>query len=76
MTALLLWLKGIPWQVWAGVAAVALLLGYGQMQYNEGWRDAEAKQAQVQQKAKAAADKEVDRLRNGDRSRVMQFDRD
>lgn len=76
MTAVWLLLKGIPWQIWAGVAAIVILLGYGQVQYNEGWKDAGAKHETEQQRAKDAAGKEVDRLRGGDRSRVMQFDRD
>lgn len=76
MTALWVFLRGVPWQVWAGAAVIALLLAWGQVRYNDGWRDAEAKQIERQQRAKAGADKEVDRLRGGDRSRVREFDRD
>ena len=69
-------MRGLPWQLYAGVAAVVILLVWGQVRYNEGWADAVAKQEQKQRDAKDAAGKEVDRLRGGDRSRVLQFDRD
>ena len=69
-------MRGLPWQLYAGVAAIVIILAWGQVRYNEGWADAVAKQEQKQRDAKAGADKEVDRLRDGDRSRVLQFDRD
>lgn len=74
--AVALFLRGLPWQLYAGAAAVVILLAWGQVRYNEGWADAVAKQEQKQRAAKADADKEVGRLRDGDRSRVLQFDRD
>lgn len=66
----------IPWQVWAGVAAVVSLLGFGQMRYNDGWNDAMAKVEKGQRDAAGRAQREADRVGSGDRSRVMQFDRD
>lgn len=76
MSAVWLFLRGVPWQVWAGAAAIVIMLVYGQMRYNEGWHDAVAKVAERQQRAKAGADRELDRLRGGDASRVRPFDRD
>ena len=69
-------MRGLPWQLYAGAAAIVIILAWGQVRYNEGWADAVAKQEQKQRDAKDAAGKEVDRLRGGDRSRVLQFDRD
>jgi len=76
VTALTLFLKGVPWQVWAALVVVVTLLAFGQYRYNEGWADAVTEQRKQQAAAKDAAGKEVDRLRDGDRSRVLQFDRD
>lgn len=76
IAAIVVFLRGLPWQLYAAGAAIVILLAFGQYRYNEGWRDAVAEQQKQQRAAKAAADKEVDRLRGGDRSRVMQFDRD
>ena len=76
MSAVLLLLRRVPWQVWIALLAAVMIWWYGHYRYNEGWRDAVAEQQRMQQKAKAGADKETDRLRSGDRSRVMQFDRD
>lgn len=70
------WLGLIPWQVYAGVGALALLLLWGQGQYNRGWNAAIAAVEQKQRSAADAAGKEVDKLRSGDRSGVLQFDRD
>lgn len=66
----------VPWQVWAGVAGVIALLWFGQMRYDEGWKDAMATTAQRQREAAGKADEAVDRLKSGDRSGVVQFDRD
>ena len=76
LSAVALFLRGLPWQLYVGAAAIVILLAWGQVRYNEGWADAVAKQEQKQRDAKDAAGKEVDRLRGGDRSRVLQFDRD
>ena len=76
MSAVWLFLRGVPWQVWGGAAAIVIMLVYGQMRYNKGWNDAVAKVAERQQRAKADADRELDRLRGGDASRVRPFDRD
>lgn len=76
MIAVAAFLRGLPWQLYAGVVVIIVLLAFGQYRYNEGWRDAVADQQKQQQKAKTGADKEADRVRSGDRSRVMQFDRD
>lgn len=74
--AIVAFLRGLPWQLYAAVTVIVILLAFGQYRYNEGWHDAVADQQKQQQRAKDGADKEVDRLRGGDRSRVMQFDRD
>jgi hypothetical protein len=66
----------IPWQVWAGAAALAAMLLLGRHIYNEGWSDAVAKAEQKQRAAADAAQKQVDRVKSGDRSGVVQFDRD
>ncbi len=74
--ALLAAVRNLPWQAWA-VAGALLAAGlYGCHEYERGRSEAVAKIEQKQREASDAAQKEVDRLRNGDRSRVMQFDRD
>lgn len=68
--------RGIPWQAWA-VASLLLAVGlYGCDQYRQGEQDAAVNIERKQQEAADAARKEADRVLRGDRSRVMQFDRD
>lgn len=66
----------IPWQVWAGAAGLVATLLLGRHVYNEGWSDAMAKVEQGQRDAVGRAQKEADRVKSGDRSGVVQFDRD
>lgn len=68
--------RAIPWQAWvvAGLFAAAGI--YGCQQYDRGRDDASIETERKQQEAADGARKEVDRVLRGDRSRVMQFDRD
>ncbi len=73
---LLAWLRGLPWQAWA-VAGLLIAIGlYGCQQRREGEQGALVEIERKQQEQADAARKETDRLQRGDRSRVMQFDRD
>lgn len=68
--------RKLPWQAWA-VAGVLSAVGiYGCQQREAGAEGALIKVERKQQEAADAAHKEVDRVLRGDRSRVMQFDRD
>lgn len=66
-----------PWQVWAVLGLLLLIVLYGCQQRREGAAEALIELERKQQEQADAARKEVDRLRGGaDRSRVQQFDRD
>jgi hypothetical protein len=68
--------KAIPWQVWAVLGLLAAVGIYGCQQHQQGEQGALLKVERKQQEAADAARKETDRVLRGDRSRVMQFDRD
>jgi len=68
--------RSIPWQAWAVVGLLAAVGLYGCQQYDRGAQDATANSERKQQEQADEARKEVDRVLRGDRSRVMQFDRD
>lgn len=65
-----------PWQAWAMLGL--LLAGglYGCQQRREGAAGVLVEIERKQQEQADAARKETDRVLRGDRSRVMQFDRD
>lgn len=65
-----------PWQVWAILALVLLVGLYGCQQREAGEDGALIEVERKQQEAADGARKETDRVLRGDRSRVMQFDRD
>ncbi len=65
-----------PWQIWA-VLGLLLAAGlYGCQQRRDGAAGALIEIERKQQEQADAARKETDRVLRGDRSRVMQFDRD
>nr|WP_047581716.1 hypothetical protein [Methylobacterium sp. ZNC0032] len=68
--------KAVPWQAWAILALFAAIGIYGCQQRQQGEDGALLKVERKQQEKADAAHKEVDRVLRGDRSRVMQFDRD
>ena len=68
--------RAIPWQVWAILALFTAVGIYGCQQRQQGEDGALLKVERKQQEKADAAHKEVDRVLRGDRSRVMQFDRD
>lgn len=73
---LLGWLRALPWTAWL-VAGLLLAVGlYGCQQRREGAAGALVETERKQQEQADAARKETDRVLRGDRSRVMQFDRD
>lgn len=74
--ALLAGARKLPWQAWAVVGALSAVGIYGCQQREAGAEGALIKVERKQQEAADAAHKEVDRVLRGDRSRVMQFDRD
>ncbi len=65
-----------PWQVWAVLALVIGVGVYGCQQREQGKAGALLNVERKQQEQADGARKEVDRVLRGDRSRVMQFDRD
>lgn len=69
-------LRRVPWQVWAIAALIAAFGLYGCQQYRRGEEAAAGANERKQQEQADAARTEVDRVLRGDRSRVMQFDRD
>lgn len=76
LAGLLSFARAVPWQAWA-VAGLLLAIGiYGCQQREAGEDSALIKVERKQQEAADAARKETDRVLRGDRSRVMQFDRD
>lgn len=68
--------KAIPWQAWAVIGLLAAVGIYGCQQRQQGEEGALLKVERKQQEAADGARKETDRVLRGDRSRVMQFDRD
>ena len=68
--------KSMPWQAWAIAGALIAIGVYGCQQHEQGEASALIKTERKQQEAADGAHKEVDRVLRGDRSHVMQFDRD
>lgn len=68
--------RNIPWQAWAVAALFAAIGLYGCHERRQGGEAQRQQYERQQQEAADAAQKGVDRVLRGDRSRVMQFDRD
>ncbi len=76
LLAILAGARKVPWQVWVVVGALSAVGIYGCKQREAGEEGALIKIERKQQEAADGARKETDRVLRGDRSRVMQFDRD
>lgn len=55
-------LKAIPWQIYAAILSLALILGYGHSRYERGYEVAQAEHAEDLAKQAAAAQKLRDQL--------------
>lgn len=76
LAGLLSFARAVPWQVWAVLCLLLAVGFYGCQQRHEGAAGALVEIERKQQEQADAARKETDRVLRGDRSRVMQFDRD